>query len=299
MENDRIALQALAEHQFSCNAVKAFEELTLLHRRRKELEDRNRKGEANLARKATVARKFTAASAAEGAFRKCTNTMMPELLSLWDAKLERGELDIHAVLAITFIFSSVAVVPTELCFSKNKPLTGSSTVLILKLAKFFGKLLQMGVIGYQPLSFLTYLKDFYCSEVCQDSSKLKGGKNLRRTSVAVAFLNPTVKEKKQDSTVNEPATSSSPSSSAAPKKSADQKITTGKYIKVAQYSFGIQSGASKAVLRVKSVMELNPSWVSVSIDMKNVFNSVDLDYMFKVWADEIARAPPRSSARYW
>lgn len=32
-----------------------------------------------------------------------------------------------AVLAITFIFSSVAVVPTELCFSKNKPLTGSST----------------------------------------------------------------------------------------------------------------------------------------------------------------------------
>lgn len=95
MQNDGIALQALAEHQFSCNAVKAFEELTLLHRKRKELEDRNRKGEANLARKATVARKFTAASAAEGAFRKCTNSMMPELLSLWDAKLERGELDIH------------------------------------------------------------------------------------------------------------------------------------------------------------------------------------------------------------
>ena len=131
---------------------------------------------------------------------------------------------------------------------------------------------------------------------------MKRTENILCTKVrraAVDFLNPTVKEKKHDSTVNEPAPSSSPPSSAAPKKSADQKITTGKYIKVAQYSFGIQSGASKAVLRVKSVMELNPSWVSVSIDMKNAFNSVDLDYMFKVWADEIARAPPRSSARYW
>ena len=106
-------------------------------------------------------------------------------------------------------------------------------------------------------------------------------------SAAVAFLNPTV---------NEPASSSSPPSSAAPKKSADQKITTGKYNKVTQHSFGLPSGASKAVLRVKSVMELNPSWVSVSIDMKNAFNSVDLDFMFKVWADEIARAPPRSPA---
>ena len=96
MQNDGIVLQALAEHQFACNTRKAFEELTSLHRRRKDLEEHNNRGEANLARKATVARKFTAASAGESAFRKCVNTMMPELLSLWDAKLERGELDMNS-----------------------------------------------------------------------------------------------------------------------------------------------------------------------------------------------------------
>jgi hypothetical protein len=105
-------------------------------------------------------------------------------------------------------------------------------------------------------------------------------------SAAVAFLNPTV---------NEPASSSSPPSSADQKKSADQKITMGKFNKVTQYSFGIPSGSSKAVLRAKSAMELNPSWVSASIDMKNAFNSADLDFMFKVWAEEIAQASSRSS----
>ena len=105
-------------------------------------------------------------------------------------------------------------------------------------------------------------------------------------SAAVAFLNPTV---------NESATPSSPPSSADQKKSAGQKITTGKFNKVTQYSFGIPSGSSKAVLRAKSAMELNPSWVSASIDMKNAFNSADLDFMFKVWAEEIAQASSRSS----
>ena len=87
-----LSIQSLSETQYSCNAQKAFEELTSLHKRARDLESRRNRGEANRSRQGTISRKAAAAEAAENAFRKCTAAMMPELLKLWDDKFRNGEL---------------------------------------------------------------------------------------------------------------------------------------------------------------------------------------------------------------
>jgi len=35
--------------------------------------------------------------------------------------------------------------------------------------------------------------------------------------------------------------------------------------------------------------------VSATIDIRNAFNSVNMDYMFQTWADDTAQAPPDSA----
>ena len=91
--DNNMKLLSLSEYQYSCNAQKAFEELNSLHIKTQELEKRKRRGEANRSRQAIITRKAAAASAAENAFRKCTESMMPELLKLWEDKLKRGEVN--------------------------------------------------------------------------------------------------------------------------------------------------------------------------------------------------------------
>jgi len=92
LREDKTNLLSLSEHQYACNPLNAFEELTLLHKKAKNLVDHRRRGEANLARQGTVERKATAAIAAENVFRKCVGVMMPELLTEWEDKLKRGDL---------------------------------------------------------------------------------------------------------------------------------------------------------------------------------------------------------------
>ena len=91
-----LSIQSLSKNQYSCNAQKAFEELTSLHKRARDLESRRNRGEANRSRQGTISRKAAEAGAAENAFRKCTASMMPELLKLWDDKLRKGELNFQS-----------------------------------------------------------------------------------------------------------------------------------------------------------------------------------------------------------
>lgn len=86
----------LSKNQFACNSLKAFEELTRLHRRAENLREHEKRGEANRDRYATIRRKATAASSAESAFRKCVSSFMPELLNLWDEKFKLGQIDFRA-----------------------------------------------------------------------------------------------------------------------------------------------------------------------------------------------------------
>lgn len=89
-------LSSLAAHEYSCNVLKAFEELTYLHKKAEDLQEHNRRGEANLARKATIARKANAAAAASGSFKNCVAIMSPELLKFWEEKFNNGKLSYHA-----------------------------------------------------------------------------------------------------------------------------------------------------------------------------------------------------------
>jgi len=89
-------LQDLSANQFSCNSAQAFEELTNLHKLAHSLAEHRKKGEANNARRATIERKATSAQAAENAFRKCVNSMMPEVLQLWDDKFKHGQIRFNA-----------------------------------------------------------------------------------------------------------------------------------------------------------------------------------------------------------
>jgi len=89
-------LESFSELEYSCNSVGAFEQLTNLHKRAKDLNEHNKRGEANRSRQATVSRKANAARAAEQAFRKCVSTMMPELLNFWDDSLKKGEVNFRA-----------------------------------------------------------------------------------------------------------------------------------------------------------------------------------------------------------
>ena len=91
-----LSIQSLSENQYSCNAQRAFEELTSLHKRARDLGSRRNRGEANRSRQATISRKAAAAEAAENAFRKCTASMMPELLKLWDDKFRKGKLNFRS-----------------------------------------------------------------------------------------------------------------------------------------------------------------------------------------------------------
>lgn len=86
----------LSENQFSCNAQKAFEKLTLLHFRANNLAEHNKRGDANKARTETVLRKFGQASSAEASFRICLSSIMPELLSKWDNELAHGKINVKA-----------------------------------------------------------------------------------------------------------------------------------------------------------------------------------------------------------
>ena len=87
---ESLRLVKLSEQQFSCNAQRAFEELTQLHLRAKRLAEHNTGGDANRARIGTIARKYGAARSAETAFRSCVSDMMPDLLRVWDSQLEKG-----------------------------------------------------------------------------------------------------------------------------------------------------------------------------------------------------------------
>lgn len=88
-------IMSLGSKEYSCNTVGAFEELTQLHQRSVALEERRAKGEANLARTATIQRKTGNAHVAESTFRMCVQKLIPELLSAWDERAKRKDLVYH------------------------------------------------------------------------------------------------------------------------------------------------------------------------------------------------------------
>ena len=90
--NDQ-SLESLSARQYSCNSLAAFEKLTHLHHQTIYLEDRQKRGESNRARTATIIRKAGQARAAESAYRDCVSSMMPELLDLWDEKAKHGQVN--------------------------------------------------------------------------------------------------------------------------------------------------------------------------------------------------------------
>ena len=89
---------SLGSNSFSCNNRAAYDELTVLHARRVELEKHRAKGEANLDRIAVIHRKAGQAESAERAFRSCVGKMVPELLKMWDEDLGKNQLRIREKL---------------------------------------------------------------------------------------------------------------------------------------------------------------------------------------------------------
>jgi len=87
---DDFSLLELSENQYSCNAQRAFEELTALHIRAQKLSQHDSAGDANLSRIRTISRKAGQAQAAEHSFRQCISSMMPELLLEWDKQAKNG-----------------------------------------------------------------------------------------------------------------------------------------------------------------------------------------------------------------
>ena len=81
-----------ASQSFSCNTRRVLDELTRLHSISNMLEARRKRGEANIARTATIARKTGQAQAAEASFRRCVGDMMPELLERWESDLRSNKL---------------------------------------------------------------------------------------------------------------------------------------------------------------------------------------------------------------
>jgi hypothetical protein len=92
MEN----VQYLSGKEYACNTQGAFEELSILHARRLELERRKKNGEANRDRTATIARKYGNSLSAESSFRLCVQKMIPELLNSWDTALEHNEISLKS-----------------------------------------------------------------------------------------------------------------------------------------------------------------------------------------------------------
>ena len=97
-ESLEVSVRALdfSKTQVVYNSLRAFDELTRLHRNAEKLREHEKRGEANRARLANVHRKAAAATSAESAFRKCVSSLMPELISLWDEKFELGQIDFRA-----------------------------------------------------------------------------------------------------------------------------------------------------------------------------------------------------------
>ena len=85
-------LEELSSKPFSCNTRSAYEELTRLHSRREQLEQREKRGESNRARTATIIRKAQEARAAEGAFQACLRNTIPELLMVWNEDLKTNSV---------------------------------------------------------------------------------------------------------------------------------------------------------------------------------------------------------------
>lgn len=88
-------IMLLGSKEYSCNTIGAFEELTQLHHRRVELDERRAKGEANRARTTSIERKAGSAHVAESTFRMCVQKLIPELLSVWDERVRNKELVYH------------------------------------------------------------------------------------------------------------------------------------------------------------------------------------------------------------
>lgn len=91
-------LDSLASSAFSCNTRVAYDELTILHARRVELEKHRARGEANRDRVAVISRKAGQAESAETAFRSCVGKMVPELLQLWEDDLRKNQLRVREKL---------------------------------------------------------------------------------------------------------------------------------------------------------------------------------------------------------
>jgi hypothetical protein len=89
LETHPLLLELLA---LSCNTRSAYEELTRLHSRREQLEQREKRGESNRARSATIIRKAQEARAAEGAFQACLRNTIPELLMVWNEDLKTNSV---------------------------------------------------------------------------------------------------------------------------------------------------------------------------------------------------------------
>ena len=199
----------------------------------------------------------------------------------------------------------------HLCRSVCSPTTQHMTLLLEALARG------------DPRMLPDQDNRLFCTSILVPITKKRGSSDLRPIAIpncfmkraesvlcasvkrsAVSFLNPTVSERAEvdgDGGVDDGDGSGRGGDDAECGVDDDgdsdengQKITTGTFNKMAQYSFGIPSGASKAANRVKFTIELNPTWVSAQIDMKNAFNSVDTEFMFQTWHEDFVRAPPGS-----
>ena len=83
------SIYPFSSHQCAFNSGHVYSQLTQLHERSMDLQNRKRTGEANRARTATINRKAGQALSAEHAFRRCMQGMMPELLDRWDRDKEQ------------------------------------------------------------------------------------------------------------------------------------------------------------------------------------------------------------------
>ena len=91
-ENKFSEFLGFSKFKFACNSQTAYEELTRLYLKRQQLEEHNSRGEANRDRKATILRKTQQARSAEGSFKLCVKSMLPELLTKWEDDLKKGLL---------------------------------------------------------------------------------------------------------------------------------------------------------------------------------------------------------------
>ena len=82
----------MSEKAFACNAQKAMEDLTSLHRASLSMKAKHEKAKGDRDRYAGFGVKRMKAEEEEKAFRFCMKTMMPDLLTYWDKKAQDGTL---------------------------------------------------------------------------------------------------------------------------------------------------------------------------------------------------------------